>query len=140
MTQESTSAAPESIDVRIDVWLWAARFFKTRSLAKQAIDNGRIEIDGDRVKPARIVRCGQSVRIRRGEVTLTVTVLALSERRGDAKKAATLYRETEASIAERAASAQNRAVDRASYSPPPVKPSKKDRRSLKNLLDYHGPG
>lgn len=140
MTQESTPAAPESIDVRIDVWLWAARFFKTRSLAKQAIDNGRIEIDGDRVKPSRIVRCGQQVRIRRGEVTMTVAVQALSERRGDAKKAATLYRETEDSIAARTESAKNRAIDRASYAPPAAKPSKKDRRSLKSLLDYHGPG
>ena len=80
--------------IRIDKWLWAARFFKTRSLASEAVAGGRVHIEGQRVKPARDVRLGEQVQITVGDVTTTVVVEALSDRRGPASQAVLLYRET----------------------------------------------
>ncbi len=136
----SSEQNPAPGELRLDIWLWAARFFKTRSLAKQAIDHGRVEVDGDRAKPARLVRIGQQLRIRRGDDVFVVEVTAIHPRRGNADAAAVLYQETQSSLAERTEQAQRRARDRASFSPPPAKPDKKSRRSLRSLLDYHGPG
>src|SRR5574340_295217 len=89
--------------VRLDKWLWAARFFKTRSLASQAVDGGKVHCNGERVKPARAVRAGDELRIRQGPYEITVLVRALSERRGPASEAALLYEETPESVAARAA-------------------------------------
>ena len=87
--------------VRFDKWLWAARFYKTRSLAAQAIDAGQARLAGARVKPAHAVRVGDAVSLRRHGIVVEVIVTALSDRRGSATDAAKLYRETEASIAAR---------------------------------------
>ena len=72
--------------LRLDIWLWAARFFKTRSLAKQAVETGKVEVDGQRAKPARTVRVGDPLKIARGGETFEVSVVALSEQRGSAER------------------------------------------------------
>ncbi len=86
---------------RLDKWLWAARFFKTRSLATMAIDTGKVHLDGDRVKPAKELRAGQLVAIRTRDIEIEVAVLALSNVRKGAPEAALLYQETPASQAKR---------------------------------------
>ena len=121
--------------VRFDKWLWAARFYKTRSLAAQAIDAGQARLAGVRVKPAHVARVGDAVTLRRHGIVAEVIVTALSERRGSATAAAKLYRETEASIATReteelarrqAAELQPRFAGR---------PTKRDRRKLEDFLN-----
>src|SRR5512144_1453911 len=87
--------------IRFDKWLWAARFYKTRSLAAQAVDAGQARLDGERVKPAHALREGALVAVRRGGIVVEVVVAACSDRRGSATDAARLYRETDASIAAR---------------------------------------
>ena len=87
--------------VRIDKWLWAARFFKTRSAATEAVLGGRVHVDGERVKPSRDVRAGDTLEVTIGHVRRTVVVRAVAERRGPASVAATLYEETPESVAER---------------------------------------
>lgn len=119
--------------VRADVWLWAARFFKTRSLAKQAIDGGKIDLNGSGCKPAKTVHVGDVLRISRGVERLEVEVLALSEKRGQASVAQALYRESEASVATReAAKAQRKLVGAMA---PPGRPDKQERRELRRLKD-----
>ena len=100
-------------DVRIDKWLWAARFYKTRSLAREMVDGGKVHIDGQRVKPSKAVRIGQMLQVRQGHDLRDIQVLALSEKRGNAEQAALLYTETEQSIARRETlSAERRAAVR----------------------------
>ena len=119
--------------VRADVWLWAARFFKTRSLAKQAIDGGRIDLNDGSCKPAKAVQVGDLFRINRGEERLEVEVLALSEKRGPASVAQALYRESEASVAAReTAKAQRKLLG---VMAPPGRPDKHARRELRRLKD-----
>lgn len=116
--------------VRLDKWLWAARFFKTRSLAAAAIDNGRVEVHGERAKRSRHVTAGDLLRIRKPPFEQVVEVLGESEQRGPASVAATLYRETDESRAARdALAARMRAVG------PPAfrdrgRPDKKERREI----------
>lgn len=120
---------------RIDVWLWAARFFKTRSLAKQAIENGKVEVDGQRAKASRNVRPGDAVQVVRGEETFVVEVLAISEQRGPAAAAQALYRESDESrLAREARRAELRAA-RAGYQAPHGKPDKRARRLIRALGD-----
>ena len=121
--------------VRLDQWLWAARFFKTRSLARQAVDTGKVEIGGQRAKAARSVRVGDSLRIARGEEVFEVQVRALSDRRGPASVAQTLYEESEASRQRRDAERATRAAQRAGYKPPDAKPDKRARRLIRALGD-----
>lgn len=101
MSRTNEDDAPDSpagrSPVRVDKWLWAARFFKTRSLAAAAVDGGKVQVNGDRVKPAKTVRPGDEVRLRLGPYEHIVTVHGTAERRGSATIAATLYGETEAS-------------------------------------------
>lgn len=119
--------------MRVDSWLWAARFFKTRSLATEAVKGGRVEINGESVKPAKEVRVGDVVRISRGRVVFVVTVTGLSDRRGPARLARELYEESEASRAERERQAE---LLRAA---PPLgsdlsgRPTKRDRRRLERV-------
>jgi ribosome-associated heat shock protein Hsp15 len=94
-------ANEDDIKCRLDKWLWAARFFKTRSLATAAIETGKVHVDGDRVKPAKEVKAGQVVHIRNRDFEIEVNVLALSNIRRGAPEAALLYEETQASIAKR---------------------------------------
>ncbi len=115
--------------LRFDKWLWAARFFKTRSLASTAIDGGRAHLNGARVKPAHAIRIGDTVDVTRGTERLTVSVLALSDKRGAAPIAQGLYQETEESVARR---------ERQSDTPAETgrrggRPTKQDRRRIQQL-------
>lgn len=120
-------------DVRADVWLWAARFFKTRSLAKQAIDGGRVDVNGAGCKPAKTLHAGDRLRIGRGEERLEVEVLALSDQRGPAAAAQALYAETAASRAARELAREQRRL--VGPSGPPKRPDKQARRELRRLRD-----
>lgn len=119
--------------VRIDKWLWAARFYRTRSLAAEAIEAGHVRVDGERVKPAHPVHAGSRVSIRKTELTWDVEVLAVSERRGGAPQAALLYRETPESAATREQMLAERAKARASATT--ARPTKRDRRKLEDFLN-----
>lgn len=121
--------------VRLDLWLWAARFYKTRSLAKHAIETGKVEVGGQRAKPSRVVRVGDAMRVMRGEEIFEVEVRALSDTRGPASVAQTLYAESEASRARREAERATRAAARAGYQAPDTKPDKRARRLIRALGD-----
>ncbi len=116
--------------VRLDKWLWAARFFKTRSLAKQAIDGGKVHCNGMRCKSSREVSEGDSLEIRRGWDELTVIVTALSDQRRGAPEAALLYEETPESRQKRETEAEQRRLQRANNPSPEGRPSKQDRRRI----------
>lgn len=119
----------ESEGVRLDKWLWAARFYKTRSLAKQAIDGGKVQCDGNRAKPGKEVSIGMEIRLRQGLDDRTVIVTGISEQRRGAPEARRLYRETEASVEKRLLESEQRRLQ-------PVhllsagRPTKRDRRLI----------
>jgi ribosome-associated heat shock protein Hsp15 len=119
--------------VRLDKWLWAARFFKTRALAAEAVEGGKIQVNGDRPKRARALQLGDEVRIRLGPYEHIVTVRALSDRRGPASQAAGLYEETEASRHAREALAVQLKTVHALFGPEKGRPTKKDRREIERL-------
>ena len=129
------AAAQAGEEVRLDLWLWAARFFKTRSLAKQAVAGGKVEVDGQRAKPSRTLRGGEALRIERAGELFEVAVLGLSDVRGPASVAQKLYAETEASRAQREAQRALRSAERAGYSPPGTRPDKRARRLIRALGD-----
>jgi ribosome-associated heat shock protein Hsp15 len=132
MTPEPGDPPPD--DVRLDKWLWAARFFRTRALAAQAIDAGRVELNGDRAKRGRAIHAGDRLRIRQGATEHLVTVRALARMRGPAAAAAALYEEDPASIAVRARVAeQHRLAARLAGGEPRGRPTKRDRRALRRL-------
>jgi ribosome-associated heat shock protein Hsp15 len=120
--------------VRIDKWLWAARFFKTRSLASKAVAGGHVHLNGSRIKPSRTVEVGQQLQIRRGQEEFTVDILALSSRRGPAKIAQTLYAETGESITRREEAREQRRLIRAPAARPEGRPDKRDRRKIRRFL------
>ncbi len=119
--------------VRLDKWLWAARFYKTRGLASDAIAGGKVQVNGDRAKRARPVQPGDEIRIRQGPYEHHVVVRALSGRRGPASAAAELYEETPASLAAREAMAVQLRSVHAAFVPDKGRPTKKDRRELGRL-------
>jgi ribosome-associated heat shock protein Hsp15 len=119
--------------VRIDKWLWAARFYRTRSLAAQAVEAGQVRVDGERIKPSHALRPNSRVTIRKREVTVDVDVVEVSERRGGAPDAAKLYRETAESVAAREALLAERAKARAAATA--GRPTKRDRRRLEDFLN-----
>ena len=121
--------------VRLDLWLWAARFFRTRALAKQAIDTGKVEVDGQRAKPSRGVRTGDALVVARGEERFEIEVLALADVRGPASVAQTLYRESESSRLAREQALATRAAERSGYRAPETKPDKRARRLIRALGD-----
>lgn len=123
--------------VRIDAWLWAARFFKTRTLAKKSCDLGRIVSNGQIAKAAREVRVGDMLRITTEGGEFEVEVVALSELRGPASEAQKLYRETESSMEARKKAAAERRAAREWEILPPVRPSKRDRR---RIIQFRGRG
>jgi ribosome-associated heat shock protein Hsp15 len=125
----------ELTEVRADVWLWAARMYKTRSLAKQAIDGGKVDVNGAGCKPAKGLHVGDSVRLTRGEERLELEILALSEQRGPASVAQMLYRETDASRAAREQIREQRRLSGAGLNRPPTRPNKQERRELRRLKD-----
>ena len=116
--------------VRLDKWLWAARFYKTRGLAAEAIDGGKIEVNGDRAKRARLVQPGDSVSVRHGPSEHLVIVRELSGRRGPASEAARLYEETAESKAARERIALQHKLAAVSFDFESGKPSKKNRREI----------
>jgi len=124
----STPTAPDS--VRLDKWLWAARFFKTRSLATDAVDGGKVRLNGERVKPARAVKPGDRLDIDNGSTEWEVVVRNLADKRGSASVAQTLYAETEESIARRQAKAEQRKYFREPSEAIKGRPTKRDRRQL----------
>jgi ribosome-associated heat shock protein Hsp15 len=119
--------------LRIDKWLWAARFFKARGAATEAVLGGRVHVNGERVKPSREVRPGDTVEVTVGRVRRTVVVRALAERRGPASVAATLYEETPESIAERERLKAERRLARPPGADLGVRPTKQARRRLDAL-------
>ena len=121
--------------VRLDLWLWAARFFRTRSLAKHAIETGKVDVAGQRAKPSRLVHVGDALRIMRGEEAFEIEVRGLSDDRGPASVAQQLYTESEASRAQREAMRAQRAAERAGYRAPESKPDKRARRLIRALGD-----
>ncbi|MFZ2124663.1 MAG: RNA-binding S4 domain-containing protein [Rhodoferax sp.] len=123
--------------LRIDKWLWAARFYKTRTLASEEIDKGRVQVNGVAVKPARELKAGDSVLLRSGPVSRTVTVLAVSDKRGPAPVAARLYQETEDSIRQRQQAAeQRRLAPEPALSLSQGRPTKRDRRDTDQLRQH----
>lgn len=121
--------------VRLDVWLWAARFFKTRSLARQAVDGGKVDVNGAGAKPAKTIHIGDELAIRRGDERYIVHVAALSEQRGPATVARMLYVETAASLAAREQLAEQRRLTGAAIDHPSRRPGKHARRQLRALKE-----
>jgi ribosome-associated heat shock protein Hsp15 len=132
VTGDQTPAAPAFARMRVDKWLWAARFYRTRTLAAAAVEAGQVRINGERVKPAHAIGAGNLVEVRRQALSWTVEVLALADRRGGAPQAALLYRETADSVQarEKAIGSRQAAGVRGG-----ARPTKKDRRSLEDFLN-----
>ena len=124
---------PEDPTQRLDRWLWAARFFKTRSAAGSAITGGKVSIDGAKPKPARKIRIGTVVVIERGAVSFEVVVCALNEQRRPAKEAQALYRETDASVARRSDEQTRRAQAELRRQQALGRPRRDERRELARL-------
>ena len=121
--------------VRLDVWLWAARFFKTRSLAKQAIEGGKIEVDEASAKPARLLRVNDHLRVTRGIERMSIRVIALSAARGPATQAQALYEESAESILRREQEREMRRLTGAGYDHPPSRPDKHSRKLLRGFKE-----
>lgn len=124
--------------VRLDKWLWAARFYKTRAIAKQAIEGGKVQCQGSRVKPSKEIEVGMEIRLRQGHDEKTVLVAALSEQRRGAPEAQQLYQETSASIAQREEQALARKAQPRHW-PTPGRPTKKQRRQIHRFKQSEEP-
>ena len=124
--------------VRIDKWLWAARFFKTRSLASQAVGGGKVHLNGERIKPSKNILAGDVLEIRRADDVYTVRVVELSDRRGPAKLAQTLYEETPESLAAREANREQRRLLRQASPAPRGRPDKRSRRQIHRFKQSAG--
>ena len=134
-TDVLVATAASAPGVRLDVWLWAARFFKTRALAKKAIEGGKVELNQAAGKASKAVRVGDRLNVARGEERFDIEVAALGEQRGSAAQAQSLYRETEASRNARVEAAERRRLERSGYAKPPTKPDKRARRLIIALGD-----
>ena len=124
--------------VRLDKWLWAARFFKTRSVARDAVSGGKVHLNGNRAKPGRSLNTGDELRIQRGEEEYTITVLDLSARRGPAPVARSLYEESEENRSKREKLAEERKLEYQKNATRERRPDKRQRRRLvqfKNKFD-----
>lgn len=120
--------------VRIDKWLWAARFFKTRSIAAKAVQGGKVHLNGARIKAARNVKAGDELVITKTPYTFTVTVLAVAALRRPAVEARLLYEESEESIREREQQRDLNKMMNAGHTPPAGRPDKRDRRKIKEFI------
>lgn len=116
--------------VRLDAWLWAARFFRSRTLSKEAVGGGKVEVNGATGKPAHALKVGDVLRITRGEERYTIEVLGLSARRGAAVEAQTLYRETQESVAARELAREQRRLSGSDLAKPQGRPDKRARRLI----------
>ena len=134
MTDKQTKTAK----VRVDKWLWAARFFKTRSLAKAAIEGGKVQLDGQRVKVSREIAIGDQLTIRQGWDEKEITIRSLSDQRGPAAVAQTLYEESEVSVARREKEALLRRAA-GGLNKPNHRPDKHERRQISRLRRGGGP-
>ncbi len=123
----------EEAQVRLDKWLWAARFFKTRSQASQAVAGGKVQVGGLRVKPSRLVAVGDGLRIQKEQDEFAIVVRAVSGQRRGAPEAQLLYEETQESIAARIQARETRRLLRAEGAGPPGRPSKRDRRLIRKF-------
>lgn len=125
---------PDEKGVRLDKWLWAARFFKTRSLAQKAVEGGKVHVNGDRCKSGRLIREGLCIRVRQGTEIRDVIVHGLAEKRGPAKMAQSLYEETEDSVKAREKASVERKA--AAMAEPTFggRPDKRQRRQIEKLL------
>ena len=119
--------------VRLDKWLWAARFYKTRTLAAEAIGGGKVQVNGDRAKRARPLEVGDEIRVRQGPYEHRVVVRELSERRGPASQAAALYEETAESREAREKLAIQLKTLHSAFAPEGGRPTKRDRREMERL-------
>ncbi|KLV06113.1 MULTISPECIES: ribosome-associated heat shock protein Hsp15 [Photobacterium] len=120
----------DNLQVRLDKWLWAARFYKTRSLARNMVDGGKVQYNGQRSKPSKLVEVGAEIRLRQGNEEKTVIVEQLSDTRRGAPEAQTLYRETADSIKKREEHTQMRKLHAFGSPSPDKRPDKKQRRDI----------
>lgn len=125
--------------VRLDKWLWAARFFKTRALATEAISGGRVHVNGERAKPSRTVNLDDELRISKGEFQFVIRVCGLADKRGPASVAQTLYREDEASVVARQDKVEQRRLLHASAPQSDGRPNKKQRRQIHRFRNINDP-
>ena len=134
-SESNSESNSGSNPIRLDKWLWAARFFKTRSLCKNAIANGKIHVNNERPKTSRKINIGDSIKIQQAHATKTIIILELSEHRGSAQQAQTLYQETQESIVQREKEEEMQKNLKTNYSSRPIKkPTKKtERRALSNI-------
>lgn len=130
----ASSKTNDSAAVRLDKWLWAARFYKTRSLARQMIEGGKVDYNGAKAKPSRTVEVGANIKLLQGYSRKEIIVKAISETRGPAPVAMQLYEETAESIKRREEEAKLNKVAALLNPHPDTKPNKKERRELDNLL------
>lgn len=134
----SRHADTDKSQVRLDKWLWAARFYKTRSLAKEAIEGGKVHYNEQRCKPGKTVETGAIVKLRLGWQEKVVVIDDISDKRRGAPEAQTLYHETEDSIRRREDLAWQRKTMQAAQLPPARRPTKKDRRDLQKFREQQG--
>lgn len=123
----------EKNEVRLDKWLWAARFYKTRSLARSMIEGGKVDYNGAKAKPSRIVEIGAMVKLLQGNLRKEVEIIQISDIRGPASIAQTLYRETDESIKQREKQLEQIKINALLAPHPDEKPNKKERRALINI-------
>jgi ribosome-associated heat shock protein Hsp15 len=135
MSRKTPAEISDILRVRLDKWLWAARFYKTRALAHEAIEGGRVRLDGDRVKPSRDVRVGDVLALHVNDLEWVVSVRKLSERRGPASEARELYAETEESLAARLGAIERRRLMAEPGSSIRGRPSKKDMRLIHRFTE-----
>ena len=132
-TEASSSSNALPPKIRIDKWLWCARFFKTRSLATQAVESGKVKLDAQRIKPAREISPGSQLSIQIGEYLWEIEVLALTTHRGPAPVAQALYRETETSHTRRQQQILTHQANREPFAQLKGRPTKRDRRQIKRF-------
>jgi ribosome-associated heat shock protein Hsp15 len=133
--RKTIAEAPAVPRLRLDKWLWAARFFRTRPLALAAIAAGRVTVNGVRPKPGRAIAVGDTVTVERPPFTWEVAVLGLADRRGPAVEAERLYRESEASVAKRRELAARQASERGAAPATPERPNKRQRRAIQRFIE-----
>lgn len=124
-------------DVRLDKWLWAARFYKTRAITKQAIEGGKIHVNGHKGKSSKIAHIGDSIELRQGWDTKVIIVDRLSDKRRGAQETQLLYHETEESLLKRQQQAEQRKIANLGQQYPPRRPDKKQRRDIQRFKEKH---